>query len=96
MRLKDDAKSRDLLFESPTGTGYKVADKAIPQNAAIRQIMAMPGQIAKLTAAVAALNPADFAAAVIAQLPDTADPISQDEVTRAVQEAFTQAFGAAS
>ncbi len=91
-RFKDDAKSRDLLFESPTGTGYKTADKAIPANAAIRQIMAMPGQIAKLTAAVAALNPVAFADAVIARLPESADPISQEEVTNAVKAAFEDAF----
>lgn len=46
-----------------------------------------------LAAVKALANPAAVAAAVVAALPKGSDPISQDEVTTAVEVAFAKAFG---
>lgn len=88
-RFSDDAKLRDVFWGDAKG----IAAANLPANSPLAKLLNMPAQIAQLSAAVAALNPTDFAAAVVSQLPDNADPISQDEVTAAVQAAFHQAFG---
>jgi hypothetical protein len=55
-RLKDSAMTRDLLCEAPSGTGYKVADKAIPATAGIRQLLALPATVKALSATVVAIG----------------------------------------
>lgn len=82
-------KERDVLWGDANGT--KIA--ALPPNSPLAQLLKMPAQLAALSASLLNLTPSAFADAVVAKLPSVTDPISQDEVTTAVKEAFAEAFG---
>lgn len=106
-RLKDDAKLRDVWWGDKNGVAAANLPANSPLAKLIAlpdQVAAMNTALTAAINALAQYNHVDpaalgaaiapgVAAAIIAQLPDIADPVSQTEVTTAVEAAFARAFG---